>query len=326
MCSQKKRESNRRNALRSTGPRTVHGKARSRQNALKHGVFCGDTVLAGECQQQFDSLRAALLIRLCPRDVLELFLVERIVIAMWKLQRVQGAEACLHASRAEPFTSKREAGLDNLHERPMDWDMDAMKYIAHPKVLPAAATLVHRMPEPRDSATTRPDEFERLARYEQQLERTVHRCLAELRKFRSEKTATNPRPGERCPFVPEEEYGRLLNPSSETDDADDDDAGATEGETASGERSDDAENDSADVNGDDDVVSDRTNCENEAKPSEASATSPCRHEVSSAIPENAIIQNEPNPDDAVEPATSLVNPSPQPLSSAGRIGNVQTFN
>jgi hypothetical protein len=38
MASQRKIEANRRNALRSTGPRTDAGKARSRRNALKHGL------------------------------------------------------------------------------------------------------------------------------------------------------------------------------------------------------------------------------------------------------------------------------------------------
>jgi hypothetical protein len=38
MASQRKIEASRRNALRSTGPRTNAGKARSRRNALKHGL------------------------------------------------------------------------------------------------------------------------------------------------------------------------------------------------------------------------------------------------------------------------------------------------
>ena len=38
MTSARKIESNRQNALRSTGPRTDAGKARSRRNALKHGL------------------------------------------------------------------------------------------------------------------------------------------------------------------------------------------------------------------------------------------------------------------------------------------------
>ncbi len=38
MVSEKRLAANRRNALRSTGPRTSEGKARSRLNAIKHGL------------------------------------------------------------------------------------------------------------------------------------------------------------------------------------------------------------------------------------------------------------------------------------------------
>jgi hypothetical protein len=38
MTTAKKIEANRRNAVHSTGPRTMAGKARSRRNALKHGL------------------------------------------------------------------------------------------------------------------------------------------------------------------------------------------------------------------------------------------------------------------------------------------------
>ncbi len=47
---------NRRNARKSTGPRTPEGKAVSSQNATSHGIYCRDVVLDGEDQRRFDLL------------------------------------------------------------------------------------------------------------------------------------------------------------------------------------------------------------------------------------------------------------------------------
>jgi hypothetical protein len=46
-------EINRRNAARSTGPRTPEGKSRSRLNALKHGLTARTLVLPGEDPEAF---------------------------------------------------------------------------------------------------------------------------------------------------------------------------------------------------------------------------------------------------------------------------------
>src|SRR5205814_2305240 len=92
---------NRRNARRSTGPRTVAGKHRSSRNATSHGVFCRDLVLPGESHEEFRAYRDAFLLRLNPQDVLELLIVDRIVAASWKLRRLQAAEPFIHGAEAE---------------------------------------------------------------------------------------------------------------------------------------------------------------------------------------------------------------------------------
>src|ERR1700731_2881518 len=43
--SEKKTKANRRNALKSTGPRTARGKSWSRLNALKHGILASQAVI-----------------------------------------------------------------------------------------------------------------------------------------------------------------------------------------------------------------------------------------------------------------------------------------
>src|SRR3954464_1144391 len=94
-------KANRKNARRSTGPRTRAGKRRSSRNATSHGIYCKDLVLPGESREEFDAFRNAFLLRLSPQDVLELLIVDRIVSASWKLRRLQAAEPFIHGVEAE---------------------------------------------------------------------------------------------------------------------------------------------------------------------------------------------------------------------------------
>jgi len=88
--SERKRIANRENAQMSTGPRTAIGKAYSRQNALKHGLFARhkeDFVALGEAPRKY----AKLLEHLCgyyqPVGRAEELEVERIAVCWWRLRR-----------------------------------------------------------------------------------------------------------------------------------------------------------------------------------------------------------------------------------------------
>src|SRR5205814_621283 len=91
--SPRKRAANRRNARKSTGPRTDEGKARAARNAVTHGLFCRaeGIVLAGESHADFDALRRDLIAALRPQDAMEMALVEQIVIAHWLVRRARAA-------------------------------------------------------------------------------------------------------------------------------------------------------------------------------------------------------------------------------------------
>src|SRR6185369_6699675 len=57
MATQAQINANRRNARKSTGPRTDAGKAAVRQNALRHGYCAGIPILKVESQEEFAQLR-----------------------------------------------------------------------------------------------------------------------------------------------------------------------------------------------------------------------------------------------------------------------------
>src|SRR5215472_14948665 len=73
--SQKRIEANRRNAQRSTGPRTPEGKNRSRFNGLKHGLTATVTVIPGEDAAVYQERLDAMIESCAPRNQIELDLV-----------------------------------------------------------------------------------------------------------------------------------------------------------------------------------------------------------------------------------------------------------
>ena len=101
MTTDLKIAANRRNALRSTGPRTPEGKARSSQNASKHGLLSREVLLPGEDREALEALREDLISELQPIGALELMLVERIVVCVWRLRRIHVLESGVFECNAE---------------------------------------------------------------------------------------------------------------------------------------------------------------------------------------------------------------------------------
>jgi hypothetical protein len=78
---------NRRNALKSTGPRTDQGRAAVSQNAVKHGLSAYNDVICSENPADFDLHRAQVLEELAPDTPMESVLADRIVSLSWRLKR-----------------------------------------------------------------------------------------------------------------------------------------------------------------------------------------------------------------------------------------------
>jgi hypothetical protein len=78
---------NRRNARKSTGPRTPQGKAAVAKNPVKHGLFARQALIDTEDHAEFDLYRDHMLEDLAPVGPLESALAERIVTLYWRLRR-----------------------------------------------------------------------------------------------------------------------------------------------------------------------------------------------------------------------------------------------
>ncbi len=99
-------EINRRNSLKSTGPRSPEWKQRSKFNAVKHGMSAATPVLPGEDPDAFRDRLDAWAGALDPGNVVEQFLVEQAAAASWKIERANRAEAARLAAAVRDAPDK----------------------------------------------------------------------------------------------------------------------------------------------------------------------------------------------------------------------------
>jgi hypothetical protein len=91
--SPQKLEANRRNAKKSTGPRTTSGKQHSSRNSTKHGILCKGLVVADrESGEEFDQHLQELVEHYQPQNRSALSLVETVAICDWRFRRSLFAE------------------------------------------------------------------------------------------------------------------------------------------------------------------------------------------------------------------------------------------
>ena len=195
MASKRQIRANRRNARRSTGPRTAAGKAASAANALRHGLAAARTVvLPDEDAGAFARFRHDVIADLDPQDTLQAALAGRIALLLWRLDRAARLEAELfvHGHLAgqrnrlsnAAYRGAVEGALappgaggsgDRLSEARRAIDEEILMHAPSAKVLA----------EREGSARI----HERLARHEGALQRALTRTLEEFRRLRGTKEA-----------------------------------------------------------------------------------------------------------------------------------------
>jgi hypothetical protein len=153
MSTQAQIDANRRNAQKSTGPKTPEGRAAVRLNGVKHGLTAETLILAGESTEDFEALLDAFESEQQPETALDATIVRKAAMCAWRLQRVYRAEA--------GFFHFREQEIEDDGER--------------------LATIFKKdVPTPGYWTGT----LAYLTRYEAHLERSLYRALAELRRLR----------------------------------------------------------------------------------------------------------------------------------------------
>jgi hypothetical protein len=99
-ASAARQSANAANAQLSTGPVTAEGKARSSQNARKHGLTAKDLVIGPEDRDEFDELLAGLQADVSPEGSIQEALFDELVSSAWNLRRIRRMETELCAGAA----------------------------------------------------------------------------------------------------------------------------------------------------------------------------------------------------------------------------------
>jgi hypothetical protein len=95
MTSYRQIEANRRNALKSTGPRTEAGKQASRRNAVRHGLTAETVIGALEDSEDYRVFETAITADYDAQSAVERGLVLRLASLLWRLRRATTMETGL---------------------------------------------------------------------------------------------------------------------------------------------------------------------------------------------------------------------------------------
>jgi hypothetical protein len=199
MTGDKQADANRRNALKSTGPKTPKGKDAVRLNALKHGLLSQEVLLPGEDEAVLKELGERVRTELQPAGELEDLFVEQILAAIWRLRRLRRVEAGIFAwehfdvlaeqVREEARIYERGQQLTQRLEQVSTTEADRQK---RQEVLSKAEEM--KAQQDTETATLGrtfirdPNEanaFSKLSRYETAIEWGLYRALHELQHLQA---------------------------------------------------------------------------------------------------------------------------------------------
>ena len=105
MAPSKRVLANRKNAKKSTGPKSVEGKKRSSLNSIKHGLTCEKHVAIWENKQEFETLKQNVLKAFPVFDIKSEIYVRKIIQYEWSLRRYQMVETGIFSRESLDYKS-----------------------------------------------------------------------------------------------------------------------------------------------------------------------------------------------------------------------------
>ncbi|MHA2046346.1 MAG: hypothetical protein ACYSWZ_02580 [Planctomycetota bacterium] len=196
MATEAKIIANRRNAQKSTGPRTREGKAAASKNSVKHGLLAHQTIISSEKQADFRIERDRILSDLVPESPMESMLAERIVILSWRLKRIDHIQnQTIDALNARNTSSPISKLTQSLCFKNLKKSQTAPSTSANDLALGLMAI--------KDFSNSRV--LERLLMYERRIENSLYKTHLEFQRLQLMRKLQNPDGPDR-----ETEYQSLL--------------------------------------------------------------------------------------------------------------------
>ncbi len=142
MASKRQIAANRRNAKKSTGPRTPEGRAAVRLNGVKHGLQAETLILPGEQQSDFADLLQFFEAEHQPATPDAVAQVRELAISTWRLNRLDHSEAGLTTPGQMAYFSRIAVRLEGSFYRALralqvEFTTKANPRIGHSAVGPA---------------------------------------------------------------------------------------------------------------------------------------------------------------------------------------------
>ncbi|HUT29148.1 MAG TPA: hypothetical protein VMX13_05085 [Sedimentisphaerales bacterium] len=169
---------NRLNAEKSTGPRTLEGKAIVAQNPVKHGLHARQALISSDDQAEFDLYRIHLLAELAPHTPMESILAERIIALSWRLRRTariqnETIDALIADNAASPLAKLTQSLFPKSRVQSQAADSA--------QTAPAPDLTLGRMAI-KDFAHA--SVLDRLLMYERRMEHSLYKTMLELQRLK----------------------------------------------------------------------------------------------------------------------------------------------
>jgi hypothetical protein len=190
--SQAQIDANRENAQKSTGPRTAAGKAASSRNRLVHGLRANKHIMLDEDPEEFLLRLHDHLDRLQPVGPVEEDLVVRIAGLRWRLNRAFPLEAGIYRDLFQRVADKDQA-RQKQYAMAAEFAKEKRRPAPPPPIPPDARDLLARAFSVDASG---PNSSTKLTRYETSIERSIDRCLNQLKVYQATRLADREEPVE----------------------------------------------------------------------------------------------------------------------------------